>query len=65
MTGSGYQNFDYGLARKIMDLLKVTKNIIKNWCWKYVIVYVVNVVQFYPWLKVNTIYGTMLKGFYF
>ena len=23
MTESGYQNFDYGLARKILDLLKV------------------------------------------
>ena len=25
MTGSGYHNFDYNLARKIMGLLKVNK----------------------------------------
>jgi len=25
MTGSGYHNFDYSLARKVMDLLKVTQ----------------------------------------
>lgn len=31
MTGSGYHNFDYGLARKVMELLKVTLHLIKCW----------------------------------
>ena len=26
MTGSGYHNFDYNLARKVMGLLKVTQS---------------------------------------
>lgn len=29
MTESGYQNFDYNLARKVMNLLKVTKTSLK------------------------------------
>lgn len=30
MTGSGYHNFDYSLARKVLELLKVAKIYLQN-----------------------------------